>query len=331
MKYKLSLFLGLSALAIFAGCRDNDNNNNVVSKRYIHKYGYAVSKEEWETHNYPGQVVTNMRDGVTVTSTFEHGILHGPCTYTYPYSQTVETFILYNNGELIKEIHYDKQGMPLREEVRLSPSRYTLTTWYNSGTPLCIEEFSGDELVDGQYFTTLNETESRVNKGEGLRVRRDANGLLLSRDTIQKGYLVKQETFFPLGTPQTVTHYSNNKLDGQKQVFTETGEPLSLEEWKGGKLHGLATYFNNGVKVSEISYLNGQKNGIERHFVDGEILSQEICWENDQRHGPSTYYNQGNIRTEWFYNGSSISQRRFEENAKLDEMISQISPDALIR
>jgi antitoxin component YwqK of YwqJK toxin-antitoxin module len=329
MKYKLSLFLGI-ALAMVCSCRDNNDNNNVVSKRYVHKYGYAVSKEEWESHNYPGQVITNTREGITITSTYEHGILHGPTTYTFPYSQTVETFMLYKNGELMKEVKYDKQGMPTREEVRLSPSRYSLTKWYNSGSPLSIEEFSGEEIIEAQYFTTLNETESRVNKGEGLRVLRDPNGLLISKETICKGYISKKETFFPSGIPQSVATFEEGKLDGQKKIFTETGEPVALEEWKHGKLHGLATYYNNGVKVIEVSYLNGQKNGIERHYQDGDILTQEIAWENDQRHGPSTYYNQGNIRTEWFYNGSPISQRRFEENTKLDEMISQISSDVMI-
>ena len=329
MKYKLSLFLGI-ALAMACSCRDNNDNNNVVSKRYIHKYGYAVSKEEWESHNYPGQVIMSTREGITITSTYEHGILHGPTTYTFPYSQTVETFMLYKNGELMKEVKYDKQGMPTREEVRLSPSRYSLTKWYDSGSPLSIEEFSGEEIIEAQYFTTLNETESRVNKGEGLRVLRDPNGLLLSKETIRKGYVSKKETFFPSGIPQSTATFEEGRLDGQRKIFTETGEPVALEEWKNGKLHGLATYYNSGVKTTEVSYLNGQKNGIERQYQDGDIVTQEISWENDQRHGPSTYYNQGNIRTEWFYNGAPISQRRFDENAKLDEMISQISSDVMI-
>ncbi len=31
------------------GCNNNKDNDNVVSQRYIHKYGYAVSQEEWES------------------------------------------------------------------------------------------------------------------------------------------------------------------------------------------------------------------------------------------------------------------------------------------
>src|SRR5689334_7431816 len=196
MKVNFSIFLSI-VLALLSACQRKQPDEAVVSKRYIHKYGYAVSKDEWEAHNYPGQVITNMRDGVTVTTTYEHGILHGPTTYTFPYSQTVELSLLYKNGELIKEIHYDKQGMPFREQVFLSPHRYTLTSWYSTGSPLCIEEFTDEELIEGQYFTVSNEIEARVDKGNGSRIRRDTNGLLLSRDVFEKGYMIKRESYFP--------------------------------------------------------------------------------------------------------------------------------------
>ncbi len=330
MKVRISVFFS-AILALFAAaCQKQGNSDSVVSKRYIHKYGYAVSKEEWEAHNYPGQVITNMRDGITITTTYEHGILHGPTTYTYPHSQTVELFLLYKTGDLVKEIHYDKQGMPSREQVFLSPHRYTLTSWYSTGSPLSIEEFSDDEIVEGQYFTLNNEIEARIDKGNGSRILRDPNGLLLSHDIFDKGYMIKRESFYPSGAPEFVATYSKGLLQGEKRNFADNGEPISIEEWKDGRLHGIASYFSNGVKVTEISYLDGQKNGTERHFIDGEIISQEIGWENDKRHGLSVYYTDGQTRTEWYYDGKITSQRRYDELAKLDEMISNISSDVLI-
>jgi antitoxin component YwqK of YwqJK toxin-antitoxin module len=310
-------------------CRNPSSEHGVVSQKYIHKYGYAVSKEDWDTHSYPGHVVTNTADGVTITASYEHGILHGLSTYTYPYSTTIETALLHQNGELVKETRYDRTGLPLYERLHLSPSRYTLTTWYNTASPLSIEEWSNGELVEGQYLTLLNETESRVIHGDGMRVRRDPEGTLLSRDTIQKGWMVRRETFFPSGSPESITHYVANKLDGPRTIFNESGEPLAVEEWKNGKLHGLATYFNNGTKVKEVSYLYGQKNGLERDYLDGVTVTQEVVWENDQRHGPSIYYDRNNMRTEWYYNGTPISQRKFEEQTKLDEMIANISSDVI--
>lgn len=328
MNYKILAPFGVSLL-LLSGCQENKKPNSVISKRYVHKYGYAVSQEEWETHNYPGQVVTAMRDGVMVTTTYDHGILDGPCTYTYPHSQTVEIYMLYRNGELIKEVRYDQSGLPTREEMRLSPTRCTLTTWYSGGNPMSIEELANEEIVEGQYFNLTNEVESRVDRGSGIRIRRDKNGLLLSSDVIEKGFLTKRESFYSSGRPEYVAHYFMNQLQGEKKIFAESGAPLAIEEWRDGKLHGLSTYFNNGTKTCEISYLNGMKNGTERHFVDGEVISQEIPWENDKKHGPSIYYVEGQIRTEWYYDGTPVSQGRFEELAQLDEMVSHISDEVM--
>lgn len=317
--------LFVAVLALLASCQNAKDENPVVSKRYVHKYGYAVSQQEWESRNYPGQVISTLRDGVTVTTTYEHGILHGPCTYTYPHSQTVETYFLYNNGNLAKEIKYDHHGMPLREEIRLSPTRYSVTTWYANGSPLSIEEYASEELIDGQYFNANNELEARVDKGNGKRYNRDPHGVLLSCDTLAMGYLTKRQSFYPNGAPECIATYAMNQLNGERRSYSQDGEPLAIEEWKNGKLHGLATYFNNGVKTSEILYLDGQKNGVERHYLDGDIISQEVTWENDKRHGPCVYYVDGHTRTEWFYDGAIVSQRKFEELDRLDEMISHIN------
>ena len=175
-----------------SSCKRNGKDGDVLSQRYVHKYGYLVSQEEWETKNYPGQVITSLSNGVTVTSTYESGTLHGPMTYTFPHSQSVETYYLYNWGEQVKEINYNALGMPVKEKIQLSPSRHSLTAWYSGGSPMYVEEFSGEELVEGQYFTTANEIEARVEKGRGLRIYRDLSGLLLSKEVVEGGYTVKK-------------------------------------------------------------------------------------------------------------------------------------------
>lgn len=323
-RYALITLIGL----VLCGCHKNNQDDDVVSQRYIHKYGYAVSKQDWEERDYPGQVITNMRSGVTVTATYEHGMLHGPTTYTYPHSQTVQHFFLYNQGAKVKEVHYSPLGIPVQERVQLSPSRYAITRWYEEGTPLMIEEYVGDELLDGQYFTLHNDLESRVEKGSGTRLYRDAHGVLLFKETIEQGYATRKETFYPNGAPESIAHYKRGLLHGENKAYAPSGEPLAIEEYVNGKLHGHATYFDHGNKYLEVSYLNGQKNGVEKHFVDGEILTQEVLWENDQRHGPTLFYIDGDIERSWYYAGEQVTHKKFEELSHLDEMISQISPHA---
>lgn len=326
MKNKIFALLTLTGLSL-CGCKSHSQNEEVVSQRYIHKYGYAVSKAEWEERDYPGQVVTNMRNGVTVTATYEDGILHGPTTHTFPHSQTVEHFYLYNQGAKVKEIHYNPMGIPVQERVQLSPTRFAVTKWYHDGSPLLIEEFIGEELLEGQYFTATNEIEARVEKGRGLRLHRDGNGRLLFKEDIEQGYATKSETFYANGSPESIATFKRGQLHGVKKSFASSGEPLAIEEYVDGKLHGVATYFNNGNRYLETTYQFGQKNGVEKHYVDGDLLTQEIQWENDQRHGLTLVYVDDKIEKQWYYTGEKVSHKKFDELCHLDEMVSQLSSD----
>lgn len=327
MKNKRNLLLSLSSLILLASCGHDKASDPVVSQKFVHKYGYAVSKEEWDSRNYPGQVVSTLRDGVTVSASYENGVLHGPTTYTFPHSQTVQSYYLYNQGNLVKEIIYDIRGMPQKERTQLSASRYTLTTWYEDGSPLAVEEYNRDELIEGQYMNLSNEAEAWVEKGYGKRVLRDQKGTLLAIESIDQGHIARRETYYPNGSPETVSYYKNDQLTGEVRKFTNTGEPLCIEEWVSGELHGKSTYFKNGSKYLEVSYLSGKKNGIEVHFVDGELVSQEITWENDKRHGPTHYYINDDVRTEWYYNGKIVSKSRFDEEFRLDQIASSVSDE----
>lgn len=316
----------LGCLTLFlASCHKTQQENNVVSQRYVHKYGYAVSKDEFEERRYPGQVITALKTGVTITSTYENGVLHGPSTHTFPNSQTVESYFLYNEGNLVKQIHYDIHGMPLREEIKLSPTRFATTKWYSDGTPMATEEYAGSELVEGQYFTRQNDIEARVLKGKGQRVIRDIQGILQAKEEVDQGNIVKRETFYATGSPESIAFYVAGALHGEKKSFAENGEPLATKEYIHGKLHGKTSFFKNGVRTVEVHYLDGMKNGLEIHYLDGETVSQEILWENDHKHGPSKYYVDGIAKVEYFYDGEPVSELKWKELSELDQMIGQIN------
>jgi len=312
---------------IITGCSKSNQENNVVSEKYIHKYGYAVSKDEFQERKYPGQVVTVLKNGVTITSTYENGVLHGATTHTFPHSQTVETYFLYNQGNLVKEIVYDVNGLPMREEIQLSPTRYATTRWYADGTPLSTEEYAGPELVEGQYFSRQNEIESRVEKGRGTRTLRDLQGVLTAREEIEEGYVAKREAFYASGAPESIAFYYRGILSGEKKTFNENGEPISVKEYVNGKLHGKTTFYKNGARAVDVHYLDGLKNGLEIHYLDGDQISQEILWENDKKHGPSKYYIDGIAQTEYYYDGRPVSEDRWNELSHLDEMIGHITPE----
>lgn len=329
MKGKLVLAIGLIGL-LSVGCQNNKKrqNNDVVSERYIHKYGYDVPRSEWIANAYPGQVITTLKNGVTVTASYETGLLHGQTTYTYPHSQTLESLYLYEKGNLIKKVSYDVRGMPYREDLHVTDSRIKSKYWYNSGTPRCTEELEGNSLAAGEYFTQKNELESKIDRGAGVRTIRDKHGVLCAKETINNGAVVKRESFYPNGSPHVTVSYKNGIIHGEKKVFAEGGEPLSIENWSNGNLDGICTYFQNGVKYEEIEYREGFKHGVERHYIDGEAIASEIEWLDNQKHGPVTYYSDGISHTEWYYNNQMVTKAKFEELVEREKMISIMSERA---
>ncbi|MEN9343901.1 MAG: hypothetical protein RLZZ453_688 [Chlamydiota bacterium] len=323
MKYSACSLLMLMGLFL-CGCNDGSDKEGVVSSRYVHKYGYAIAEEDWASKNYPGQQISTLRNGVTVTTTYENGIQHGPVTYTYPHSQMVEKYCLYNLGEKVKEVTYDPSGLPVQEWVQLSPTRYSMTYWFGQGSPMRVEEFVGDELLDGQYYNIQNELEARVERGNGTRMIRHRDGGLLAREAIDSGYAIKKETFYPNGSPESVAHYLRGALNGEKRVFAQTGEPLAIEEWVANQLHGKCSYFENGNRYLETYYLYGKKEGIERQFVDGEAVAQETPWEGGLKHGEAVYYADGKMHSEWYYQGELVSHHKFNELNRVDAIISRL-------
>lgn len=322
MNYKAYTLIAAAAI-VACSCQKTRKDDEVISQRYVHKYGYALSQEEWQEKNYPGQVISSLKNGVTVTATYEDGALHGPCTFTYPYSHTVEKYLLYSQNEPVKEISYDIGGLPLQELVQLSDTRHCITTWYTDGVPKSVEEYAQDELLDGQYFTTEHELEARVENGEGNRVVRELSGAIVCKDIIESGMISKRETFYPTGSPESLADYARGHLHGTRRSFTATGEPLAIEEWANGHLHGTSCYYKNGRKELEISYLYGKKNGLETHYTDGEKITHEITWNLGTKHGPETFHLPDTTKTLWYYDNKEISEYRFKELTNLDTIISE--------
>ncbi|MES2199090.1 MAG: hypothetical protein V4489_02860 [Chlamydiota bacterium] len=316
--YTLTVALALLSCA----CQKDRKDDEVISQSYVHKYGYAVSEKEWQAKNYPGQVISSLRNGVTVTATYEEGLLHGPYTTTYPHSLIVEKYVLYNQNTPVKEISYDISGMPIQESLQLTQNRHSLTAWYSDGVPKSVEEYVQDELIEGLYFTIDHAVEAKVEKGEGFRIIRDNVGILTSKDIIDHGMLSQRDSFYPNGSPESVSFYYQNELHGTRKTFTSTGEPIAVEDWAHGHLHGLATYYKNGTKELEVFYLYGKKHGLETQFLDGESVMHQIAWEHGQKHGPETFFLAEAQKVSWNYEGKEVSQNRFEELTRLDAMMS---------
>lgn len=309
---KLSL-LSVSLALVLSGCQTSGQNKNVISQRFIHKYGYDVPKSEWEAQQYPGQVVTLLRNGSSIVENFEDSLLHGSRTETFPHSQTVQVLEQYHRGSLQKRISYSIRGVPEKEEVFASPYHVHVTYWLPNGAPRCKEEWSGDKLVSGQYFNLLNELEAKLDNGCGERILRDHFGTLQAREYYNDSELVHAELYHLNQIPKESVSFVKGQKTGICKRFTPSGDPLSVEEWHMGKLHGTASYYQNGLCYMEVNYVAGLKNGVERQYIDGKTLCSETHWVDGQKHGPSVVYADGASKTTYYYFNKKVTKKGFDE------------------
>ncbi|MCB1114286.1 MAG: hypothetical protein KDK62_05975 [Chlamydiia bacterium] len=279
----------LPLLATLASCQNNTCIScedepvrpcQVVDETYVHKYGFEVAPDEWENRGEHGQKITTMDNGITCKASYSFGKLDGHTTYSFPYSSQVQVVRTYSQGELVAEENRFLGGTPKERTEFQSGNRKKVIHWYESGVPQCSEAYQADALIEGQYYTPANQVESQVAGGNGVRVNRDANGDLTSRDMIENGEMVERTSYYPNGTPSEMLPFRNNIVHGLRRTFLQGGEPKTVEEWQDGTQTGITVVYQNGEKYAEIPYENGRKHGIEKRYIDGQELFEEITWND---------------------------------------------------
>ena len=316
----LPFFLLTSLL--LTSCSTQGSFDQVVSQKYVHKYGFDVSEQEWEQRAQDGKQLSTLKNGVKIARSYENGQLHGPTTYTFPHSATVEKLLVYDQGSLLKETVYDPSGMPFREDLYDFDDRNLITLWVDIGAPLSIEEYNNDLLLEGKYYTPEHVLEGKVESGFGERVKRDRTGLLISKDKMENGLIVERATYHPTGEVHAISRYDDYQLHGEQLKFTATGKPLMKLDWNHGTLEGTKVIYRNGVKVAEIPYLNGKKEGVEKHYDDLGNITAEIEWRGDKKHGASKFYTEEDAETEWFFKGQTVNADKFQMLENRERFVS---------
>jgi len=326
MSKKIGPYVTIS-LFLLNGCVSNNLADTILSQKFIHKYGFDLSEQEWTSRDQEGQIVTMLKNGIKVVSSYENGILHGPTTHTFPNSSIVEHLYVYDFGSLIKETIHDARGIPIQETAYEFDDRKIITLWDEQGTPMSIEEFDGELLVKGSFFTPEHELEGSVTGGFGERVRRDRAGLLLGRELIENGVMSRDTSFHANGHIHSISNYHDYQLHGEQKKFTSFGKPLMDLMWDHGVLDGTKIIYRDGVKVSEIPYHKGQKHGMEVHFDEEGKISAEIEWKHDKKNGCSRFFTNGTEERQWYYNGAIVSQEKFEMLTERANLVAELVPE----
>jgi antitoxin component YwqK of YwqJK toxin-antitoxin module len=309
---KIRLLSALALLTLATGCQTRPSPDDVVSEKYIHRYGVPIPADQWSDRGQHGQICSTRRDGVVVAKTYDSGQLHGECSYTFPHSSLIQKKENYDSNTLTSETHYYPNGVPQKQIDYDGSGSKTLTKWFDNGAPQRKEVYSGDSLSQAEYFNQNNQVESQVFEGEGVRTRRDNYGQLLSNDEIRNGQMVERKTFHPNGVPASITAYNQGVIHGQRCTYSMSGEPLTIETWVNDSQHGTTAIYQNGAKVSDQPYVQGIRHGVERRYRDGDQMVQEVTWKDDQQHGPCHSYFDNGKQTDWYFQGRHVNKQTFD-------------------
>lgn len=294
-------------VSLVSSCSNHCESNDEVLCKTVHRYGVPLAPQEWVERGQNGQVISMRKDGVTLCRSYDAGVLHGECTYSFPHTNRIEKKEVYDRGNMQEEVFHYANGHPERKVVYDSSGNRSITTWYDGGAPQCSENLQNDSLVQGEYYTVDQHLEAQVENGHGLKVCRDGQGLLLSVDKIEGGQLELRTTYYPSGIPESATPYVNGQIQGERCTWSTGGEPATVEIWNGNLQQGMTTVYEHGEKRAEIPYVNGFKHGLERDYRDnGQVVVQEITWIRGKRHGPTTIYINGTSQIDWYFNGSKV-------------------------
>ncbi|MEI6241917.1 MAG: hypothetical protein WCP39_00740 [Chlamydiota bacterium] len=319
---KQGLWILMACIAL-CSCQNTEEKSTVVSQKFVHKYGFPITKNDWEQKK-EGQIITELDNGSIVTHNYVNGTLHGSTSYTYPKSTLVQKIEFYDEGTLIKTVENDEEGIPCRETAYEFDNRKVISLWDKVGTPMCMEEYENDNLVKGEYFTPNNEKESVVENGKGIRVKRNREGNLLCRDTVENGQLIFRLAYHSNGAVQSESPFDNWQLHGKQKTYASSGLPVLELQWDHGTLHGLKILFHNGKKTEEIPFVYGEKHGMEKHYDASGQITAEIPWIHNVMHGKALFHEAETSQTQWFYKGLSVSLNKFQMMELRDKMIADL-------
>jgi antitoxin component YwqK of YwqJK toxin-antitoxin module len=317
---KKCLFIFPTLLVI--GC-SQQNKSDVVTQNFYHKYGFQVPKSEWELRHKNGKVISLLENKVTVTENYSNGVLDGTTTKSFPNETTIQKKLVYAQGMLLKEILYDKQGLPLWEKDYEFENRMIKTTWDKKGIPLSIEEFVEGKLLEAKYFDKDHNQEASIENGYGIKIKRNRSSQLLYKEFIEEGNLIKRITYHPNGKIHTESLYKELELDGLQKSFDTEGRILSEIHWNQGVYHGDRIYYNKGQKIQFTPFVFGKKHGKELLYHKGRLVA-EIQWKQGIKHGSARYYSDNHTKIEWFFNDKNVTRNQFETLEQKEKALSTL-------
>ena len=219
-------------------------------------------------------------------------------------------------------------------------------TWSAPKSVSVLHAMTGDDAILQAFRTTVRETMNEMEAEMQTRVRKDKQDTdrttgnwvwsefvhLTSRPVANVPcpqihihcYMAKSEAFIrtalPRASPTTLRARSM-----ERKVCSPRPESRSpASSIKGAFSTASPSTSRTAQKANRSATTKGTGTALEVHYLDGDAVSQEIHGSTTASMGPRPSISTAR-QNEWYYDGEQVTQKKFEELNRLDEMISRIS------
>jgi len=136
--------------------------------------------------------------------------------------------------------------------------------------------------------------------------KHDDNGVLTESFKIDKesGFIEGEHfTYFPSGKVEQKADYKENKLDGKRILFYESGDTLIIESYKNSQYVGIyKSFYPGGLLESEGQYESGMMNGEWNFYYDNKQLKEVVAFKGNEENGPFVeYHKNGKMKAKGTY------------------------------
>lgn len=116
----------------------------------------------------------------------------------------------------------------------------------------------------------------------------------IDQDSSKQGFFVE---LLLNGDTLSTAEYKDNKLNGVRKIFRESGEVQTIETYSADLFHGpIITYHPNGQMETKGSYSNNVLDSLFYSYFESGELKEKVIMKDNEENGPfEEYYKDGTI------------------------------------
>ncbi len=218
---------------------------------------------------------------------YEKGSLEGTAVYYFP-NGTIQKKISYAHNELHGNwVEFSLKGTLIQQSSFSKGKKEGISLgFWNNETPCFFEEYEGDLLKRGEYFSSSSQRMGGVEKSKGQRVLFQKDGSFEIIDYV--GGLPEGEikSYNAKELLSHLYHVKNEQKEGEELFFWPSSFAKPIPKlslfWEEGMIHGtIKSWYENGSLESQKEFRRNKKNGPSSYWYPNGSLMMIEEYEED--------------------------------------------------